>query len=301
MAPAKVVPLLVLSASLFGAASARTGVFALQGGTQKTTGHLAVRAVAGKPLVRELDFWMTRNGSATPVRRYQTDMTKLLHGVIVSDDFTTFLHVHPLFSNNGHFALEQRFPRRALYHVYADGEPLGIGQQVFRFDINVGPTRRSAPRELMPTGPVTMAGPYTVTLSRLRLSTQGETMLNLRIRRGDKLARDLHPYLGTLGHAVFLNGKDLTYVHVHPMALGAGSARSAMSPNGTMPSAATMEMPAQPLRPSAVIAANMLLNVAVREPGTYKLWFQFRGGDALRVASFVLTASRETAPGSVTR
>lgn len=291
MGAPKIVRLLALSVSLLGTAPAIAGVFALQGGTQKANGHLAVSAIQGHPLERELNSWMTRNGSATPIRSYETDMTKLLHGVIVSDDFTTFLHVHPLFSKNGHFTLEQRFPRPALYHVYADGEPLGIGQQVFRFDLNVGsPRKKNAARELMPTGSVAIAGPYTVTLSSLRLSTHGETMLRLRITRGGKLARDLHPYLGTLGHAVFLNGKDLTYVHVHPMALGAESASSPMSPNATMPSK-DMQMGAPPLASNAVTSPSMLLHVAVREAGTYKLWFQFRGGDALRVASFVLTAT----------
>jgi len=234
---------------------------------------------------------MTPNGSATPIHRYEIDMTKLLHGVIVSDDFTTFMHVHPTFSVDGHFRLDQRFPRPALYHIYADGEPTGIGQQVFRFNLTVGSTPSNVVRDLASSGRSTKAGPYTVTLNRLNLSTHGETMLLLHVLRHGKPARDLHPYLGTLGHGVFLNAKDLTYVHVHPMALGAGHPGSVMSHSAMMPSGNGMDMHASPLPPSAVTSPNMLLHVAVREPGTYKLWFQFRGGDALRVASFVLTAT----------
>jgi hypothetical protein len=30
---------------------------------------------------------------------------------------------------------------------------------------------------------------------------------------------DLHPYLGLLAHAIFIDRRDLTYTHVHPMAL----------------------------------------------------------------------------------
>lgn len=189
---------------------------------------------------------MTPNGSATPIHRYEIDMTKLLHGVIVSDDFTTFMHVS---------------------------------------------TPSNVVRDLASSGRSTKAGPYTVTLNRLNLSTHGETMLLLHVLRHGKPARDLHPYLGTLGHGVFLNAKDLTYVHVHPMALGAGHPGSVMSHSAMMPSGNGMDMHASPLPPSAVTSPNMLLHVAVREPGTYKLWFQFRGGDALRVASFVLTAT----------
>jgi hypothetical protein len=36
---------------------------------------------------------------------------------------------------------------------------------------------------------------------------------------------------------------------------------------------------------------NMMLHVSVREPGTYKLWLQFRGGDQLYIAPFIMTAN----------
>jgi len=287
----KTVPLLLLGSFLLGAAPAKMGIFALQSGAPRTSGHLIVHAVHGHPLVRQLDFWMTRNGFATPIHRYDTDMTKLLHGVIVSDDFTTFMHVHPTLFPNGHFRLDQRFPRAARYLIYADGEPTGIGQQVFRFDLTVGSAPSKVARDLRSNGRSTTAGPYTVTLNRLNLATHGETLLLLHVLRHGKPAGDLHPYLGTLGHGVFLNAKDLTYVHVHPMALDAAHTPSVTSHSAAMPTGSDMDMHASPLPPNAVTSPSMLLHVAVREPGTYKLWFQFRGGDALCVASFVLTAT----------
>ena len=41
---------------------------------------------------------------------------------------------------------------------------------------------------------------------------------------------------------------------------------------------------------SAKVDPAMMLHVAVPKAGTYKLWFQFRGGGQLYVAPFVLTA-----------
>ena len=70
---------------------------------------------------------MTPVGSTEGIRAYRVDMTKLLHMIIVSDDFRTFLHVHPILQADGHFLLDQKFPSPALYHIYADAEPEGFG------------------------------------------------------------------------------------------------------------------------------------------------------------------------------
>ncbi|MBD5636030.1 MAG: hypothetical protein IAI49_16295, partial [Candidatus Eremiobacteraeota bacterium] len=47
---------------------------------------------------------------------------------------------------------------------------------------------------------------------------------------------------------------------------------------------------ATPLPENAPSSPDMLLHVAVHEPGTYELWLQFRGGGALEVAPFLLHA-----------
>ncbi len=85
---------------------------------------------------------------------------------------------------------------------------------------------------------------------------------------------DLHPCLGILVHAVFLNGKDLSYVNVHPLPLGAAYPvqRSLLDESRSSP--------------------DRMLHIEPGEPGTYKRWLQFRGGRKLYVAPFVLTAER---------
>jgi hypothetical protein len=39
---------------------------------------------------------------------------------------------------------------------------------------------------------------------------------------------------------------------------------------------------------TALIGPDSMLHVTLRKPGEYKLWLQFRGGDALYVALFVV-------------
>jgi hypothetical protein len=284
---AKLVSIVMMAAALTTARTATQsqtqtlpGTYALQTGEDKTIAELVAHAVPNDPLVRKLDI--TLGDDTGTLRRYDLDMTKYLHLIIVSDDFRWFAHVHPRLHSNGHFTLVQRFPGPGTYHIYADCDPTGIGQQVFRFDLALGATT-SAARELVPTGNVATAGPYRVTLSSTTIDGGSESHLRVRITRNGKPARDLHPYLGALAHAVFLNSGDLTYVHVHPLPIG-----DAMP--GMDMSSGNMEMPMPTLSDREPSSPDMELHVAVRERGTYELWFQFRGAHALHVAAFVITA-----------
>ncbi|WP_213804768.1 hypothetical protein [Granulicella sp. dw_53] len=278
---AALLALLALCPSLHAAdTTPLTGKYSLQGGSPKTEGHLRVSSAGKDPLTQHLDLWMTTPPSATPIRNYAVEMTKKLHVVIVSSDFARFMHIHPTLSPTGHFVIDQQFPAPGLYYVYADGEPNNLDHQVFRFEVAVSNSGSQKPITLSPTGREVNIGPYTVDLSQVKLNAGGMDMIDVHILKGDKPATDLHPYLGASAHAVFLNGKDLSYVHVHPMSMG--GADMAMS---------GMNMKASAYLPdNAPSSPDMMLHISIKEPGTYKMWLQFRGGSQLYVAPFVLTA-----------
>ncbi len=271
------------------AATPIAGKFALQTGTPKARGFLRASSVGDNRLARQLDIWMTPQTGAAPLLHYSVDMTKLLHLIIVSDDLRQFLHVHPVLGPDGHFRIAQTFPSAALYHIYADAEPQGLGQQVFRFDLPLNGGASNASRALAPTGPKVAAGPYTVVLSTTALAAGKNTDVTVHVLRAGKPANDLHPYLGALAHAVFLDANDLSYVHVHPAPLGSSGTSSMPGMGASMPGMSGMEMAALP--DSATTSPDMALHVTVRETGTYKLWLQFRGGSTLYVAVFVLRAT----------
>ncbi len=252
------------------------GTFALQGGVATTAGYLDA-APSALPNAWKLDFWMTPRNDHAPIHAYELEMTKLLHVIIVSDDFKTFMHVHPKLLSSGHFVLDQVLPRPALYHIYSDARASGIGQQVFRFDFQAGKAVPTAPRDLSERNAVAHVDGYSVTLSSLPLRSGSSARIEVHVAKGGMPATDVHPYLQALAHAVFLDAGDLTYVHVHPVALG----------SSTGPASAMVYS-----NDAAVVSPNMLLSVTVNEPGTYKLWFQFRGGSSLHVASCILTAAQ---------
>lgn len=260
------------------------GTFALRGQPPRTHAFLRAQPSAGDPLRVHLDLWMTANASSVPIRRYAVDMTQLLHLIIVSDDFTTFAHVHPKLGADGHFTIEQRFPAAGLYHLYADAEPEGTGQQVFRFDVAAGgPVARPA-RVLPAASRTATVGPYTVRLGATAVRAGHATPIAVHVRKGAEPAGDLHPYLGVAAHAVFLDARDLSYTHVHPMT----AADAAMAAMPGMDANMPMEM--KPLPEATTVPADMTLPVTLREPGTYRLWLQFRGGSTLYVAPFTVTA-----------
>ncbi len=251
-----------------------TGAFALQGQQPQTDGHLRVDPVAGKPLSERLDLWMTHPGKPEAIRSYQVEMTKKLHMIIVSSDFKTFMHEHPVLGPDGHLRLTQQFPAPGRYLVYADGLPDQMNHQVFRFQVDVDGAQQGA-RTLAPTGMGVQVGPYEVDLSSVRLHAGMMSTLDVNILKDGKPATDLHPYLGVPGHAVFLNGQDLSYVHVHPMAMGQQMNMSVEPP---------------PMPEAGPSPSEMMLHLALHEAGTYKLWLQFRGGTQLYVAAFTISA-----------
>lgn len=250
----------------------------LQGYPAQTEGFLKATSSRSSPLEQHLDIWMTLPHSAVPIKQYQIEMTKKLHVVVVSDDFKTFLHIHPTLSPNGHFVITQKFPAEGTYFVYADALPNDLNHQVFRFKMEVGHPSTSASRDLPNTGMGVQAGPYEVDLSTVRIHAGRMEMLDVSVLKNGQPAKDLHPYLGAPAHAVFLNAKDLSYVHVHPMA-------------GDMMSM-DMSKPMPELPEGAAVSGDMMLHIALHEPGTYKMWLQFRGeNDKLYIAEFTILAS----------
>lgn len=260
------------AASLAGIARAsvgsaeQPGSFALLGGTPKIVSQFWAEHSQG--LTATLKIRQYQIDDKTPILAYDVDMQKLIHLIVVRDDFATFAHVHPTFDpTTGIFT--QPFTKEAnhRYYVYADTTPHGIGQQVFRFTIESDGAPANAQLPLRVSSPSTTVGPYTVTLARTTLAASRPQSLNLSISENGKLAPDLHTYLGAAAHAVFINTSTLAYVHVHPMVRGASMTMGMSGPAGP---SMQMALPALPA-------------------GVYKLWLQFRGaGNAVYTAPFTL-------------
>ncbi len=160
------IALLVCVPALLGSTAAPVnGVFALQTGSAKMHAYLRNSQVGRDPLDQHLDMWMTPLNAAQPVTTYRVDMTKLLHVIIVNDDFRQFFHIHPITPERTEALYDRptlfpqpapvsRLCRRGAGRRGATGLPLRL-------------TGRSggsaaATRDIAPTGNSASAGPYRV-------------------------------------------------------------------------------------------------------------------------------------------
>ena len=92
-----------------------------------------------------------------------------------------------------------------------------------------------------------------------------ESELSFQVSTGGRPVTDLQPYLGAYGHLVVLRAGDLAYLHVHP-AGEPGDGVTEPGPDVSFLSTA----------PSA---------------GTYRLFLDFRHGDAVHTAAFTVEAT----------
>jgi len=301
--PAVALMAAVMTAPAF-AIEMQPGTYALPDGQAKVSATLAVTPDTG--LRRMLDIAMTPLGGAVPVTRYQTELSKQLHVIAVSSDLRTFVHEHgdrP--GSGGHFHVPVAFPYGGLWHVYADGVPQGLGQQVMRFDLVLGgQPAGTQPALSQLTGTHSADGRYSIKFDAFDLKAGQESQLSLHLLRDDKPAPDVVPYLGVAAHAVFIDGSDLTYVHVHAAptkAPGAGGTGAAMAHDMTgmqsVPGVAAsgpastngdMEGMGAPLPAGSKVQSELTMHVKAPKAGTYVLWIQFNGGGKVRTVQFVV-------------
>jgi hypothetical protein len=255
----------------------QTGVFALLGGTPKIVSTFWAEHGAG--LSATLKVRQFRADGKPPILNYDVDMQKIIHLIVVRDDFATFAHLHPAFDvTNGTFSQPFTKGPNHRYYVYADTTPHGIGQQVFRFTMESDGPTEATKAPLGPSAPSASTGPYTVTLEKTTFAANQQQSVDLTIDKGGAPAQDLGSYLGAPAHCIFINTSTLEYVHVHPAVRNGSPPDNARE--GTMP----MNM--------SDTGPLLRLQVPPLPAGIYKLWVEFRGGSyKVYTVPFTIAAS----------
>lgn len=289
-------------------APALLGAYALPDGQPKVAATLTAMPRAGGPTeTRVLEMTMIRLATSRPVTRYETKLSKQLHLIAVDGDLRTFVHGHGDRPNGSErFRVAMTFPHGGLWHVYADVVPAGLGEQVMRFDLDLGGEPSGSQAAPQPTGLDGADGRYGVRFDTLDLRGGQDAELRRHILRDGEPALDVTPYLGVAAHAVFISAADLTYVHAHaapedsPAAGGTGAAikrdmremagmdMPGMGHAGGSGHGGTPGMVGAPMRPGTKIGPDLTLHLRAPKAGTYLLWLQFMAGGQVRTVPFVV-------------
>ncbi|MGY2082447.1 hypothetical protein [Blastococcus sp. SYSU DS0539] len=204
----------------------------------------------------------------SPVTAYDSEADVDLHLVAVRRDLSGYQHVHPALGDDGVWRAPLAL-QPGSWRLFADFTAAADGEsRVLGADLAV--PGAYDPEPLPAPSAVAEVDGYTVVLTG-GLTPGEESELTLSVSRDGVPVTDLQPYLGAYGHLVALRDGDLAYLHVHP----AEHDRTEAAPGPHVPFVTTA--------PSA---------------GTYRLFLDFRHGDAVHTAAFTVTTEPHEEHGS---
>ncbi|RYE10510.1 MAG: hypothetical protein EOP22_03980 [Hyphomicrobiales bacterium] len=267
-----------------------SGSFALAGGEATVEGHLAVTETA--PLSLELELTYTDAGIGEPVTAFTEELTQQLHLLAVDSSLTHLVHEHVKAATaDGRFATGMQVPRPGLYHIYADAVPEGRGQQVVRFDVQVGEAAADiapAPQPFALDALIAVPiGDYEVTIDAREAQPYVEGAWHIAISKAGQPATDLSPYLGVAAHAILIRAADLSYVHAHPTEGGADTGHDAHASGHAHAPAPAENAHAGHAAPASV-APEMTLHLTPPGAGRYTLFLEFIGGGEIQTLAVPL-------------
>jgi hypothetical protein len=202
----------------------------------------------------------------SPVLDYTEDHGEDLHLVAVRRDLTGYQHLHPDLGADGTWRTPVALTPGS-WRVVVDTTPAARdGDLVLGADLEV--PGGYDPQPVPGPAPVAEVDGYTVVLTG-GLTAGRESELTFSVSRDGRPVTDLQTHLGAYGHLVALRDGDLAYLHVHPVE----------------PSDGVTPTPG----PHVGFAAT------APSPGTYRLFLDFRHGDAVHTAAF----SVRVGPGGV--
>ncbi len=169
---------------------------------------------AGKPMT--LVFTPRRTSDGSVVAKLEIVHEQPLHLIMVSRDLGWYAHEHPVPREDGSLALTFTFPAGGEFILFADITVENDGNQVFALPLHVEGKAVAGPSLRANVGDTRRIGEYEITLKPSALVVGEHVTLAYTVRKGGKEVTDLQPYLGALGHCVFISQDGTRYLHSHP-------------------------------------------------------------------------------------
>jgi hypothetical protein len=185
----------------------------------KTT-PAAVRA--GVPF--RMEFAVSHPGTRKPIESFELVHDKKYHLFVISQDMTSFQHIHPDQQKDGNWALDVTLPKAGYYTIISDFVPTGGSPQFMARPLVTAGFTGDVATETAHLVPDTMMTSTvdditaTVTLEPMPLVSgeYGHLQFSLTDAKSGQPVTDLQPYLGAFGHTLLMSEDMRDAVHSHP-------------------------------------------------------------------------------------
>lgn len=226
---------------------------------------------------------MFQPDGVTPLVSIDEVHTKLLHLILVSQDLSEFLHVHPDYQGDGVFVLNDlTLPSDDNYTVFADFTPTNHVQKVVRLEIS-RPDAATITSDLAVSAPEFTVGPLKITVDvpdNLSAGIEQSLVFHVTNAETGEEISTLDEYLGAAGHLVIIDHTGETYLHTHPA-------------DHDMDAMEGMEM-------AAHYGPDLEFNTNFPATGLYKMWLQVQYEGEVYTAPFVVDVTNVVDPTAVT-
>jgi hypothetical protein len=234
---------------------------------------------AGQPV--NLTLRLFQPDGVTPLVSLDEVHTKLLHLILVSQDLSQFLHVHPEYQGEGVFVLNDlTLPSNDNYAVFADFTPTNRSQEVVRMELPrpdatiVSPVLEVSTQEVI-------VGPLKITVDvpeNLSAGIEQSLVFHVADAETGMEVDTLDEYLGAAGHLVIIDKSGQTYLHTHPAA-------------HEMDDMGGMEM-------AVHYGPDLEFVTEFPATGLYKMWLQVQYEGEVYTAPFVITVGDTVEPSA---
>lgn len=241
--------------------------------------------VAGRPASFTISL---REPDGTPAALF-TDMEKLLHVVVVSEDQTEFAHIHPdeldpsyqEWAESSTFTLEHTFPKAGRYIISADyAHGLTLESKQFIVEISGRPAQETKPTTYTSPGDF---GGYTVALQYVQPLAGELAQLEYTISKDGEPVTDLVPYLSAAMHVSVVKNDLSEFLHVHGEVHPPGKPKPPVTiREGKV--VHSMENMITPANFGPLVEAHLIFPSA----GLYTIWGEFKVGGTVVPTSFTV-------------
>jgi hypothetical protein len=206
----------------------------------------------------QLTFQVGDPETLKPIRDFEIVHEKLFHLFVISQDFSFFIHEHPVLEPDGSFQIELSVPKPGFYRVLTDFYPAaGTPQLVERTLLVPGPGFALKVAKLDPD-----LSPQRSENLEVELSTDPrepvagmKTLMFFRLKPKD----GLEPLLGAMGHMLAASSDLIDLIHAHPIQV--------TDSEGTP-------------------YTQLQFNVIFPRPGVHRVWVQFQRKGVVNTVGF---------------